>query len=176
MVHQTTTDLKTWGPVVDDVVYPTYTDRPGMPTVARLPDGRFIMTYEYGGGPGFSNYQFPVYYKIVSDPEKFGAATGVPLKTSDGSQPTGSPYVVWSSVGGKNGTIIASAHSNSEIFVNTQLGEGPWKKVASPEQNAYTRHLRVLQDQKKLLIMGGGQLPPSSTNKISVSVMDISKL
>ena len=176
MVHQTTTDLKTWGPVVDDVVYPTYTDRPGMPTVARLPDGRFIMTYEYGGGPGFSNYQFPVYYKIVSDPEKFGAATGVPLKTSDGSQPTGSPYVVWSSVGGKNGTIIASAHSNSEIFVNTQLGEGPWRKVASPEQNAYTRHLRVLQDQKKLLIMGGGQLPPSSTNKISVSVMDISKL
>ena len=176
MVHQTTTDLKTWGPIVDDVTYPTYTDRPGMPTVAQLPNGQFIMTYEYGGGPGFSNYQFPVYYKIVSDPEKFGSATGIPLKSTDGTQPTGSPYVVWSSVGGANGTIIASGHSNSEIFVNTQLGQGQWKKVASPETTHYTRHLRVLQDPTKLLIMGGGQLPPSSTNNVRLSVMDISKL
>lgn len=176
MVHQTTTDLKTWGPVIDDVTYPTYTDRPGMPTVAELPNGKFIMTYEYGGGPGFSNYQFPVYYKIVSDPEKFGAATGVPLKATDGTQPTGSPYVVWSSVGGKNGTIIASGHSNTEIFINTQLGEGAWKKVATPAASAYTRHLRVMKDPKKLLIMGGGQLPPSSNNKIEATVMDISNL
>lgn len=33
MVHQTTKDLKKRGKVVDDVSYPTYTDRPGMPTV-----------------------------------------------------------------------------------------------------------------------------------------------
>lgn len=176
MVHQTTTDLKKWGAVIDDVVYPTYTDRPGMPTVAHLPNGQFIMTYEYGGGPGFSSYQFPVYYKIVSDPEKFGATTGVPLKATDGTQATGSPYVVWSPVGGANGTIIASGHSNSEIFINTNLGQGAWKKVASPEATHYTRHLRVLRDPTKLLIMGGGQLPPSSTNKVQLSVMDISNL
>ncbi|KAF1979018.1 glycoside hydrolase family 93 protein [Bimuria novae-zelandiae CBS 107.79] len=177
MVHQTTTDLKTWGPVIDDVTYPTYTDRPGMPIVAKLPNGKFIMTYEYGGGPGFSTYQFPLYYKIVSDPEKFGAATGVPVISTDGTQPKGSPYVVWSPVGGKNGTIIASAHSNTEIFINKKLGDpSAWVKVASPETTHYTRHLRVLQDPTKLLIAGGGQLPPSSTNKVQVSVMDISKL
>ncbi|CAI6337866.1 unnamed protein product [Periconia digitata] len=176
MVHQTTTDLKTWGDVIDDVAYPTYTDRPGMPTVAELPNGQFIMTYEYGGGPDFSNYQFPVYFKIVSDPEQFGPATGRVLKATDGTIPTGSPYVVWSPVGGANGTIIASAHSHTDVFINTQLGEGPWTRVATGELTHYTRHLRVLQDTSKLLIMGGGQLPPSTTNKIQLTVMDISDL
>ncbi|KAF2110866.1 glycoside hydrolase family 93 protein [Lophiotrema nucula] len=177
MVHQTTTDLKTWGPVIDDVAYPTYTDRPGMPTVARLPNGKYIMTYEYGGGPAItSSYQFPVYYKIVSDPEKFGPATGISLKATDGTIPTSSPYVVWSPVGGKNGTIIVSCGSLSQIFVNTGLGEGPWRKISTQESVSYTRHLRVLQDPTKLLIMGGGHLPPSTTNKVTVTVMDISKL
>lgn len=180
MVHQTTTDLRAWGPVVDDVAYPTYTDRPGMPTVVELPNGKFLMAYEYGGGPVItSSYQFPVYLKLASDPEKFGAATGLPLRTTDGYIPTGSPYVVWTPVGpGKNGTVIVSAHSSGDVYVNTALAEPgtPWRRVATPEKNAYTRHLRVLKDQSKLLIMGGGQLPPSSTNVVELSVMDISNL
>ena len=176
MVHQSTTDLKTWGAVVDDVTYPTYTDRPGMPTVAKLPNGQYIMTYEYGGGPAIpSSYQFPVYYKIASDPTKFGAATGISLQASDGTIPSGSPYVVWSSVGGANGTIIASAHSDSAVFINKGLGQGPWIKVATPEATSYTRHLRVLNEPSKLLIMGGGNLPPSTTNSVTVTVVDISK-
>lgn len=177
MVHQTTKDLKTWGPVIDDVTYPRYTDRPGMPTVDLLPNGKYIMAYEYGGGPTNSNsYQFPVHYKIVSDPEKFGPATGIRLQSTDGTIPTGSPYVVWSPVGGKNGTIIISAHSGGQIYINKGLGDGPWVKVETPEKSHYTRHLRVLNDPTKLLIMGGGQLPPSTTNKVQLSVMDISNL
>lgn len=181
MVHQTTTDLKTWGPVVEDVAYPTYTDRPGMPTVAKLPNGKYIMTYEYGGGPVITgSYQFPVYYKIVEDPEKFGEAEGISLQSTDGTIPTGSPYVVWTPVGGENGMIIASAHSGtnadgSEVYVNKGLGEGDWVKMDTPEGSSYTRHLRVLQDPTKLLIMGGGQLPPSDTNKITVAVVDVSE-
>ncbi|KAL2018681.1 hypothetical protein VTK56DRAFT_516 [Thermocarpiscus australiensis] len=179
LVHQTTKDLRSWGPVVDDVAYPKYTDRPGMTTVARLPNGKYIMTYEYGGGPAIpSSYQFPVYYKVASDPEQFGPATGISLKTSDSFIPTSSPYVVWSPVGGKNGTIIVSAQSSGDIYINTGLAEAgtPWRRVATPEANAYTRHLRVLKDPTKLLIMGAGQLPPSTTNKVQLSVMDISKL
>jgi hypothetical protein len=178
MVHQTTRDGKTWGPVVDDVAYPKYTDRPGMPTVAKLPNGKYIMAYEYGGGPAItSSYQFPVYYKIVSDPEKFGPATGVSLKATDGTIPSGSPYIDWSSVGGKNGTLIVSSGGRSEIFVNTGLGEGPWKKVNTPEGTSYTRHLRVLEnDPTKLLLAGAGKLPPSTTNKVTVTVMDVPKV
>ena len=179
MVHQTTTDLKTWGPVVDDVKYPTYTDRPGMPTVALLPNGKYIMSYEYGGGPHGSDtsYQFPVHYKIASSPEEFDAAVGLPVVATNGVIPLGSPYVVWSPVGGKNGTIIVSGHSSTDIFINKGLGAGDWVAVPTPEKAAYTRHLRVLQDQKKLLIMGGGELPPTDgSNRVEVTVMDISKL
>ncbi|SPQ25626.1 364c42cb-4dd6-4b80-9b76-56aec9a84c5a [Thermothielavioides terrestris] len=179
MSHQTTRDLKNWGPVITDVAYPTYTDRPGMPTVARLPNGKYIMTYEYGGGPAIpTSYSFPVYYKVVADPETFGAATGVSLKTTDGYVPTSSPYVVWSPVGGKNGTIIVSAGSSGDVYINTGLAEPgtPWTRVATPEPSAYTRNLRVLNDPTKLLIMGAGQLPPSTTNKVELSVMDINKL
>ena len=177
MVHQTTSDLKKWGPVIDDVVYPKYADRPGMPTIAKLPNGQYIMTYEYGGGPIISSYTFPIYFKIASDPEKFGSAEGIYLKASDGTIPTGSPYVVWTPAGGKDGTIIVSAHSNAEIFINKHLGVGHWTKVNAPEINSYTRHLRVLNDHNKLLIMGGGALPPTkSINKIQLSVMDITKI
>jgi hypothetical protein len=179
MVHQTTTDLKSWGPVIDDVKYPTYTDRPGMPTVALLPNGKYIMSYEYGGGPHGSDtsYQFPVHYKIASDPEKFDAAVGMPVVATNGVIPFGSPYTVWSPVGGKNGTIIVSGHSSTDVFINKGLGYGDWVAVPTPEKAAYTRHLRVLKDQTKLLIMGGGELPPTDgKNRVEVSVMDISKL
>jgi hypothetical protein len=179
MVHQTTTDLKTWGPVVDDVKYPTYTDRPGMPTVALLPNGKYIMSYEYGGGPHGSDtsYQFPVHYKIASSPEEFDAAVGLPVVATNGVIPLGSPYTVWSPVGGKNGTIIVSGHSSTDVFINKGLGTGDWVAVPTPEKAAYTRHLRVLKDQKKLLIMGGGELPPTDgSNRVEVTVMDISKL
>lgn len=177
MVHQTTRDGKTWGPVVDDVAYPRYTDRPGMPTVVGpLPNGKFIMAYEYGGGPGLSGYQFPVFYKTVTDPEKFGPANGVALRATDGTVPNGSPYIVWSSVGGPNGTLIVSCGTRGEIFVNTGLGEGPWRRITTQEGTSYTRHLRVLKDQTKLLIMGAGKLPPSTTNRVTVTVMDISRL
>jgi hypothetical protein len=90
--------------------------------------------------------------------------------------PTGSPYVVWSPVEGRNGTFVMSSGSNSEVFINQKLGQlDAWRKIATPERVSYTRHLRVLQDSTRLLIMGGGKLPPSTTNRISVSVIDLSK-
>lgn len=45
LLHTTSKDLVNWAPTVDDVHYPTYTDRPGMTTVALLPNGKYIMAY-----------------------------------------------------------------------------------------------------------------------------------
>ncbi|KAI1388520.1 glycoside hydrolase family 93 protein [Hypoxylon trugodes] len=176
LVHQTTTDLKNWGSVVDDVAYSTYSQRPGMPTVALLPNGQFIYAYEYGGGPNPANSgSFPVYYRLSNDPEKFNSVTHHVLRTTDGTVPTGSPYVVWSSAGGANGTIIVSSGCCSEVYINKALGaEGAWKKVSSPEGVSYTRSLHVFQeDPASLLIAGGGHLPPSTTNKVTISVMNV---
>jgi sucrose-6-phosphate hydrolase SacC (GH32 family) len=81
LVHQVSTDGVNWGPVVDDVAMPTYSDRPGMATVAQLPNGKYVMTYEYGGAP---EKNFAIYYKISADPEAFGSVTGQVLKSTDG--------------------------------------------------------------------------------------------
>jgi hypothetical protein len=42
LVHQETTDLVNWSDVIDDVTHSTYTDRPGMPIVTKLPNGQYF--------------------------------------------------------------------------------------------------------------------------------------
>lgn len=52
LVHQVSSDGgKTWGPVVNDVAVSPYSARPGMPIVSKLPNGKYFLTYEYGGAP-----------------------------------------------------------------------------------------------------------------------------
>ncbi|PLB55603.1 BNR/Asp-box repeat protein [Aspergillus steynii IBT 23096] len=173
--HQVTTDLKNWSPATDDTAYPTYTDRPGMPVVAKLPNGKYIYVYEYGSFFNTSSYSFPIYYRISADPENFNAAPHQRLVVSSGTVPTSSPYVVWTPYGGKNGTIIVSAGTQDSIFINQALGEGEWTEIATPEGHSYTRSLRVLrEDPSKLLLHGAGVLL-GKTNKVTVSVMDLKK-
>ncbi|PGH11814.1 hypothetical protein AJ80_06972 [Polytolypa hystricis UAMH7299] len=176
--HQISSDLRSWSAPVTDTAYPTYTDRPGMPTVALLPNGEYIYVYEYGGGPGISGgYKFPVYFRKSRDPTRFDAAAHTLVRTDGGVVPEGSPYVVWTPFGGPRGTVIISCGTRSEIFVNNNLGEGEWRLIGTPEGVSYTRHLRVLEEDKsKLLIMGGGYLPPSTTNRVTVSVIDLNEV
>lgn len=83
--------------------------------------------------------------------------------------------MVWSSVGGTNGTIILSGGSASNIFVNQKLGDpNSWVEHTTPQPNAYARSMVLFQnDDSKMLIIGAGRLPPSSTNYVSVSVIDL---
>lgn len=166
LVYQTSRDLIYWGPVVgkylavrrsaglpfnyivtsanassritDDVAYSIYTDRPGMTTVTQLPNGKYIMTYEFGGGPlanaSDTGYEFPVYYRINDSPLDFKSSIGLPLITDTGIQPTSSPYVTWTPVGGPNGTVIVSCGTLSQVFINQELGDvNAWKSVPTPE-------------------------------------------
>jgi hypothetical protein len=175
LVHQVSYDLKNWEAPVDDVAYANYYARPGMTTIAHLPNNKYIMTYEYGGGPGFSGYSFPVYYRISSSPLDFNSAPGYPIIASN-VHPTSSSYIVWSPAGGDNGMIVVSSGSRSEIFVNKALGAvDKWEMVVTGQPAAYTRHLRLLpyRNWEHLLIMGAGHLPPSKTNNVSLSVVDV---
>lgn len=151
-----------------------------MPTITQLPTGDYIMTYEHGHGDDTTGaYSFPVTYRINSDPLKFNESEGIAIVAKNtGTVPTGSPYVTWSSVGGENGTIVVSSGGLPTVFTNTALGDvNEWYERDTPAPTSYTRHLRVFEeDQDKLLIMGGGVLPPSTTNKISYSIVSIKGL
>lgn len=171
LVHQTTTDLVNWGPVVQDVAYPTVSQRPGMATVSALPGGKYIMTYEFGGAPQVS---FAVFFRIADSPLEFGAAPGWVLRSTDNTIPVGSPYNVWSSCGGENGTIIVSSGNAPEVFINTQLGAlyTPWYKVSVPATTSYSRSLRILSNPDELLIVGGGVLNGES-NKVQATLVQV---
>jgi len=59
LTHVTSTDLVTWQTNVDDVTSSVQADRPGMATVAALPNGNYILTYEFGSTVNGA-YSYPV--------------------------------------------------------------------------------------------------------------------
>ncbi len=170
-------NLKVWEPVQEDMAYADYKARPGMPTVAKLPNGKYLVTYEYGGDPGSRSYSYPIHYRMSDDPRSFSNAQDFALVPRGGSSPTSSPFVTWTPFGGANGTIIVSAYEG-DIFTNRALGDaGAWVSYKVPQPSAYTRNLIVFQDHPELLlIMGAGNLPPSASNKVSLSIVDLTKL
>lgn len=180
LVHQTTSDGLTWTDVVDDVAYSEYTARPGMPTVAQMDDGRFVYTYEYGGGPVDGaepeNYTFPVFYKISEDPLKFGEVEGLPLVTNDATRtvPAGSPFVVFDQAQKR---LIVSCGSEGDVYINDAYGDvGAWQSRETGERVSYTRNLQIIHDAKgqtALHIIGGGELPPSEGNRVANGVVGV---
>lgn len=174
LVHQVTSDLETFGPVVDDVAYSTYDWRPGMTTVSLLPDGNYILTYEFYGAV---EADFAVYYRLSKNPLKFQEAPAYVIRSTDETVPVGSPYNVWTPAGGKNGTIVVSCGTLSEVFINRDLARpgSAWEKVSTPEGVSYTRSLLVENDEKTVLIVGGGRLN-GANNRVSASEIDVSKI
>ncbi|KAI9730552.1 MAG: hypothetical protein M1834_005793 [Cirrosporium novae-zelandiae] len=176
LVHQVSSDLLTWDDPVDDVAYSTYTDRPGMTTVTKLSNGSYLMTYEYGGGPASytsSGYHFPIYYRLNTNPLDFNSSPDHYIKAGS-TVPTSSPYVVYTSAGNENGTIVVSAASTSSVFVNQALGHpDAWVRVSTPAAIAYSRSLRIMQDQPTHLLIAGAGLNGNYDKNVTVAVMDI---
>jgi hypothetical protein len=145
IVHQTTTgDLNSWGPAVDDVTSQSHTDQPGAPTVAKLPNGRYIQTFEYGIFNNSTNKNtYPAYYKIASSLEDFAKEPARKLDINTGAQANGSPFVTWTPLGGANGTIVVSTSDSNSVFINQALAESSWKEVKTPAGRAYSREVRV---------------------------------
>lgn len=176
LVHKFSYDLENWGDIVDDVTSPEYADRPGMTTVIQMTNGKWLMTFEYGGGPAPSSESwFPVYYKIADSPREFESATEIPIVTADGEWPYSTPTVTYSTVGGENGTIIVSAYSHTGVFINQALGaESEWKYVETKEPQGYSRHVYVLpSNQNRLAIASAGT---GTDGVVTFGVYDVEKL
>ncbi|KAK4613480.1 hypothetical protein CLAFUW4_08871 [Fulvia fulva] len=169
LVHQVTSDLVTYGPVVDDVKYGTYDWRPGMTTVSLLSNGSYLLTYEFYGAV---EEAFAVYYRLSSDPTKFDeAGYGALITTAEGKYPVGSPYNVWTPAGGRDGTIVVTCGTDEGVWVSRDLTES-WTYEMTMEKTSYTRSLLVEQDQKTILIVGGGILG-GTDNNVTASTIDV---
>jgi hypothetical protein len=143
LAHQTSRDLRNWGPVIDDIVGEDYSRRPGMITVAQVHSSLWITTCEYG----VSDTYYPVRYKLARDPESFGTSPALELLDQDGYAPSAAPTVAWSDSGGPHGTILVSANSDQDFFLNRALGDpAEWTRLSTPMPRGYSRFTIPLTD------------------------------
>ncbi|KAF5003862.1 hypothetical protein FDECE_9610 [Fusarium decemcellulare] len=174
LVHQVSSDGVNWGSVVNDVRGTAYSQRPGMTTVTKLPNGKWMMTFEYGGGSNPNNAAFPVYYRISNSPLTFDSAANQILFSSS-RYPTSSPYLTWSSSGGANGTLVVTANSDNGIYVNTKLGDSKsWMYYDIPQPGAYSRQAMVMDNPDWLYVMSAGYL--NGNNWVTDSVFKLPNL
>lgn len=150
---------RTWSAEHVDVAIPGGVERPGMAVVDRLPDGRYVMSYEDIDGPRNGH----VYLKFSHDGLDWGdpADRGTPVQTQAGAWPAASPIVKWLPVGGRDGTIAVLAEraggggdpGGRAIYWNNDLGRGPWWEASAPVQKltgnihaGWTQALLLQQD------------------------------
>lgn len=170
LAHKTTKDLSSWSAEVNDVAMPTYSQRPGMATVAYSPKSAlYVLTFEYCGGPISSGC--PVYFKTATNPLQFQSATAHPILPNGGSSnPNGSPYVIWvpaPNATDGSGLFIANGSSREEIFLNTDaVDPNGWRAVNVGQWSAYSRSLRLVSTpamspahgRSMLFIANGGNI------------------
>lgn len=131
---------QTWGPVVNVAAIPNQSDRPGMITVTRLPNGQYLAAYEVVNRPSQSNNTAVVYYKFSSDGVTWSAnSLGTAVKLADGRGIGSSPFVRWVPSGGPNGTVILASKwaldgsgnisGGQNFYANRNLGQGSWERL-----------------------------------------------
>lgn len=126
LAHKTSADGGyTWSEEKIDIAFPDGILRPGMPVVAALPNGKYVMVYEV-----VNQDRIPVYFRISASIEDWGDVDfmGNPVVCEDGSYVTGAPYVIWIPQGGEEGTILVTGRGFSHILANSNGGRGFWEK------------------------------------------------
>lgn len=129
-----------WSDQSNIVAIGNYNDRPGMVTVSKMGNGKYIATYEVVNRPSYDQNSSVVYAKFSDDGLHWDEDDlGVLVQTVDGQCLGSSPYVKWVNAGGPNGMVIIGAkwvvNSNGDIqeggqnlFVNYNYGEGDWER------------------------------------------------
>jgi hypothetical protein len=129
----------TWGPETYVCAVADGVKRPGMAVTAKLPNGQYALSYEGVDFGGDSQ----IYIKFSHDGTNWGSSTnlGTAVQTASGAYLGATPYIIWSPVGGPNGTLIVSGqyltntpNTDREFLINTNLGQGNWTMIPSAVQ------------------------------------------
>lgn len=160
LVCKYTEDGKNWSEAVEVVVFEEFGQRPGMPVVAKMQSGRYIMVYEgYGITDLPNNYKFSTTdCALCWDPDEVGMTFGY----------GGSPYVEVM----QDGIVVASSAGNSNLYVNTSADcTGRWIEVASPVPNSYNRQIMRLSNGNLFVLNGGWH---GYNNSVVCGTLDVS--
>lgn len=77
---------------------------------------------------------------MARDLESFGPAAEHVLHDKNGYIPSAAPTVSWSDSGGPMGTIVVTANSDQDFFINRALGDpDKWTRLSSAIPGGYSR-------------------------------------
>lgn len=110
--------------------------RPGMPTVTKMGNGKYFLTYEMVGMDGN-----PIHYKTTDDLSDWGdpSSNGTKLQTPQGVSLGSSPYCCWIPFGSEKGTLMVTAHhmvggssdTGTDWLISTDYGKS-FKSIPNP--------------------------------------------
>lgn len=135
-----TSDGVNWSDESNIVAINNRNDRPGMVTVSKMANGKYIATYEVVNRPSYNQNSSVVYCKFSDDGLNWDEDDlGTLVQTADGQCLGSSPYVKWVNAGGPNGMVIIGAkwvvnsagdiqEGGQNIFVNYNNGVGTWER------------------------------------------------
>lgn len=140
LVYKSSWDGVNWGSKTNVVAVPNWSDRPGMITVTKMGNGKYMAVYEVVNRPSQSVNTAICYYKISDDGINWDPTDlGTPILLEDGTGCGSAPFVKWVDAGGPNGMVIVvpkwQVDENGNIaggqnfFVNYNYGEGTWERM-----------------------------------------------
>lgn len=159
----------TWSNDIKDVAVSDNIKRPGMPTVARLPDGTYIMCYEVCGN------NCDTYIRFSADGDNWGDAkdVGTRVESTAGNHFSHAPTITWFDDGTQNGILLligqvlnknsdnTIADENGKVFmINRNNGKDLWTEITAPVASPsdgknpcenYSSQLMSLMNGKKVL-------------------------
>jgi hypothetical protein len=138
----------TWSAERDVEVGPLSSDRPGMPTVAKYGSNYVLATENCG-----TTYNCQVHTATSPDGTTWARTVGPSVSTADGRTAYGSPYIVYTALGGISpyGSMILSSHqvaytpsspgstsltytreNHQALFINSYDASGSWSWMGAP--------------------------------------------
>lgn len=159
IVHQTSIDGLSWGSVVEDVALSDPNLRPGMPIIAKMANGQYMMVYEMIGLTNTPNN-----YKISSNPESWN-----PTNAGTTIDYGGNPFIISM----PNGRLAYNSGGSTDILINTNNGSGSWTPVHSNMPGGYSRMLQYVADTGRVLVMAVDGFWTSSPNTVYYGDVDL---
>lgn len=156
----------TWGEVERTVVSGRKGDRPGMPTVVKLDNDEYLLTYEICGR---EPVRCPIHVKKSPDGRNWEEADlGTAVVSEDNRYAGSSPYMVWDD---STKQLVLAPHNVWDIdtnarapeaervvYTNKNHGAGPWQWATSPWAVSYASAACNSNYSPHLLPRGGGVL------------------
>ncbi len=143
IAHKVSTDGgATWSGETFDIGIPDNDQRPGMPTVSKLPNGDYVMVYEICG----PTYSCDAFIRSSADGVNWGAvsAVGTRIESVSGNHFSHAPTVTWINNGTSNGELLVAgqvlrnganvnvAENGQKYMVNSTNGTGLWAERSAP--------------------------------------------